>query len=116
MNRTLFFLHASMEQGDGIVSSVWDKAAAPGAQGIAAVDQAFPLDQNFGLFTVKNWNQKPPLIKEYRDAPDYLKVHIRHLREKLGDDAQNPRFIFTERSKGYRFAGLPGPEQDSSAK
>lgn len=41
---------------------------------------------------------------EYRDAPDYLKVHIRHLREKLGDDAQNPRFIFTERSKGYRLA------------
>ncbi len=42
---------------------------------------------------------------EYRDAQDYLKVHIRHLREKLGDDAQNPRFIFTERSKGYRFVG-----------
>jgi len=42
---------------------------------------------------------------EYRDAPDYLKVHIRHLREKLGDDAQNPSFIFTERGKGYRFVG-----------
>ena len=42
---------------------------------------------------------------EYRDALEYLKVHVRHLREKLGDDAQNPRFIFTERSKGYRFAG-----------
>ncbi len=66
----LFFLHASMEQGDGIVSSVWDKAAAPGAQGINAVDQAFPLDDNFDDFTVKNWNEKPPLIKEYRDAPD----------------------------------------------
>lgn len=44
---------------------------------------------------------------EYRNDIDYLKVHIRHLREKLGDDAQNPRFIFTERSKGYRFAGAP---------
>lgn len=42
---------------------------------------------------------------EYRNDIDYLKVHVRHLREKLGDDAQNPRFIFTERSKGYRFAG-----------
>jgi DNA-binding response OmpR family regulator len=41
---------------------------------------------------------------EYRDAQEYLKVHIRHLREKLGDDAQNPRYIFTERSKGYRLA------------
>jgi DNA-binding response OmpR family regulator len=44
---------------------------------------------------------------EYRNDIDYLKVHIRHLREKLRDDAQNPRFIFTERSKGYRFAGTP---------
>ncbi len=44
---------------------------------------------------------------QYQDALEYLKVHVRHLREKLGDDAQNPRFIFTERSKGYRFAALP---------
>ena len=44
---------------------------------------------------------------EYHNDFDYLKVHIRHLREKLSDDAQNPRFIFTERSKGYRFAGAP---------
>jgi DNA-binding response OmpR family regulator len=44
---------------------------------------------------------------QYQDALEYLKVHIRHLREKLGDDAQNPRFIYTERSKGYRFTALP---------
>lgn len=47
---------------------------------------------------------------EYRNDFDYLKVHVRHLREKLSDDAQNPRFIFTERSKGYRFAGAPESE------
>jgi two-component system alkaline phosphatase synthesis response regulator PhoP len=29
-------------------------------------------------------------------------VHIRHLREKLGDDAANPRFIETVRGVGYR--------------
>ncbi len=44
---------------------------------------------------------------EYHNDFDYLKVHVRHLREKLRDDAQNPRFIFTERSKGYCFAGTP---------
>jgi two-component system KDP operon response regulator KdpE len=44
---------------------------------------------------------------EYQDAIEYLKVHVRHLREKLHDDAQNPHFIFTERSKGYRFAAVP---------
>jgi DNA-binding response OmpR family regulator len=32
-----------------------------------------------------------------------LKVHIARLRDKLGDDAHNPRYIFTERGLGYRF-------------
>jgi DNA-binding response OmpR family regulator len=31
-----------------------------------------------------------------------LKVHIARLRQKLGDDAHNPRYIFTERGLGYR--------------
>ncbi|MCX8007633.1 MAG: response regulator transcription factor [Coriobacteriia bacterium] len=30
-------------------------------------------------------------------------VHVRHIREKLGDDAANPRFIETIRGVGYRF-------------
>lgn len=30
-------------------------------------------------------------------------VHVRHLREKLGDDAARPRFIETIRGVGYRF-------------
>jgi len=28
-------------------------------------------------------------------------VHIRHLREKIGDDAQNPRFIKNVWGVGY---------------
>ena len=39
---------------------------------------------------------------EYADATDYLKVHVMHLRKKLGDDASNPLIIMTERSMGYR--------------
>jgi DNA-binding response OmpR family regulator len=31
-----------------------------------------------------------------------LKVHIARLRQKLGDDAHNPRYVFTERGLGYR--------------
>jgi two-component system, OmpR family, alkaline phosphatase synthesis response regulator PhoP len=57
-----------------------------------------------GFLLTKVWGP------EYRNDFDYLKVHVRHLREKLSDDAQNPRFIFTERSKGYRFAGAPESE------
>jgi DNA-binding response OmpR family regulator len=39
---------------------------------------------------------------EYADATDYLKVHVMHLRKKLGDDANNPSIIVTERSVGYK--------------
>lgn len=34
---------------------------------------------------------------------NYLRIHTQHLREKLKDDALNPRFIMTEPGIGYRF-------------
>ncbi|MPL86088.1 KDP operon transcriptional regulatory protein KdpE [bioreactor metagenome] len=34
----------------------------------------------------------------------YLRVYIRQLRAKLGDDAADPRWIFTEPGVGYRLA------------
>jgi two-component system alkaline phosphatase synthesis response regulator PhoP len=34
-------------------------------------------------------------------------VHIRSLRQRLGDDAGQPRFIGTVRGVGYRFLGDP---------
>jgi two-component system KDP operon response regulator KdpE len=37
----------------------------------------------------------------------YLRVYIRQLRQKLGDDATNPRFIATEPGIGYRFLDAP---------
>jgi len=38
---------------------------------------------------------------DYVDARG-IDVHVRHLREKLGDDAAAPRFVETVRSVGYR--------------
>lgn len=35
----------------------------------------------------------------------YLRVHIGHLRQKLGDDPAAPRFIATEPGVGYRLIG-----------
>ncbi len=39
----------------------------------------------------------------HADDSQYLRVYIRQLRQKLGDDASNPRFIATEPGIGYRF-------------
>jgi DNA-binding response OmpR family regulator len=38
----------------------------------------------------------------FRD-PRTIDVHIRHLREKLEQDAKDPEFLFTVRGVGYRF-------------
>ncbi len=41
-----------------------------------------------------------------------IDVHVSHLRQKLGDDPRNPRFIKTVRSVGYSFIGAEQrPEQ-----
>ncbi len=39
----------------------------------------------------------------YVDARDLLRVHIQHLRQKLGDNAETPSIITTEHGIGYKF-------------
>jgi two-component system KDP operon response regulator KdpE len=39
------------------------------------------------------------------DQAQYLRVHIGNLRQKLGDDPAQPKFILTEPGVGYRFLG-----------
>ncbi len=41
---------------------------------------------------------------EYVDEVHYLRVFVRRLRQKLGDDADHPRYIQTDWHTGYRFA------------
>jgi two-component system KDP operon response regulator KdpE len=50
-----------------------------------------------GTLLAKVWG------REYVDEVDYIRVYIRRLREKLGDDSDHPRYIQTERGLGYRF-------------
>ena len=42
--------------------------------------------------------------KAHAEDSQYLRVFIRQLRAKIGDDAGNPRYIFTEPGVGYRFS------------
>jgi len=39
----------------------------------------------------------------YTDARDLLRVHIQHLRQKLGDNTETPNVIVTEHGMGYKF-------------
>jgi len=50
-----------------------------------------------GTLLAKVWG------REYIDEVDYIRVYIRRLRDKLGDDPEQPRYIRTERGLGYRF-------------
>ena len=50
-----------------------------------------------GTLLAKVWG------REYLDEVDYLRVYVRRLRDKLGDDSDHPRYIRTERGLGYRF-------------
>jgi DNA-binding response OmpR family regulator len=47
--------------------------------------------------------------EDERVGPAYLKTYISRLRHKLGDQADHPHYILTERGTGYRFARLPAP-------
>ena len=60
-----------------------------------------------GTLLAKVWG------REYVDEVDYIRVYIRRLREKLGDDPEHPRYIQTERRLGYRFlAPQEAPPRD----
>jgi two-component system KDP operon response regulator KdpE len=50
-----------------------------------------------GTLLAKVWG------RDYVDEVDYLRVYVRRLRDKLGDDPEKPRYIRTERGLGYRF-------------
>ncbi|HET7026300.1 MAG TPA: response regulator transcription factor [Candidatus Limnocylindrales bacterium] len=44
-----------------------------------------------------------------------IDVHVRRLRDKLGDDPERPRFIATVRGVGYRAAPVPAPPSSAAS-
>lgn len=53
----VFFFSGSIDLGDDLVKAIWNRAAAPGPDGIYAVDEVMPLSEHFPRFTVRNWNR-----------------------------------------------------------
>lgn len=73
-----------------------------------------PLEFSILLYLVENRGRVVPVEDLFRavwgedfmsSSSNTVMVHIRHLREKLGDDAQNPRFIKNIWGVGYTIEG-----------
>jgi DNA-binding response OmpR family regulator len=44
---------------------------------------------------------------DYDENPDMLRVHFRHLRQKIEDDPKNPKYLVTVMNVGYRLVVSP---------
>ena len=72
-----------------------------------------PIEYNLLYYLVLNVNtvltHRALLEKvwgeEYIDSPEYLKVYIQRLRNKLEEDPANPQLFINERGTGYKFIG-----------
>ena len=60
------------------------------------------LVQNAGKVVTHGQLLREVWGKRSGEQGHYLRVYMQHVRQKLGDDALNPRFIITETGIGYR--------------
>jgi two-component system KDP operon response regulator KdpE len=65
------------------------------------------LATNAGKLLTHGWLLHRVWGPAYESEAQYLRVFIRQLRKKLGDDATRPRFILTEPGLGYRWKPDP---------
>jgi len=64
---------------------------------------------NPGKLLTHRWLLQRVWGPAYGDESTYLRVYVRQLRQKLGDDATAPRLIATEPGVGYRWLPEPDP-------
>lgn len=67
-------------------------------------DLLWVLASNAGRLVTQGMALEHVWGKAHSEDSQYLRVFVRQLRAKIGDDAGNPRYIFTEPGVGYRFA------------
>jgi two-component system, OmpR family, KDP operon response regulator KdpE len=68
------------------------------------------LATNAGKLLTHGWLLHRVWGPAYESEAQYLRVFIRQLRRKLGDDAIRPRFILTEPGLGYRWKPDGSPD------
>ena len=66
--------------------------------------------RNPGKLLTQQWLLRHVWGPGYVSETNYLRVYVRQLRIKLGDDATAPRFIQTEPGLGYRW--IPEPDAE----
>jgi two-component system, OmpR family, KDP operon response regulator KdpE len=72
-----------------------------------------PTEFNLLVYLMKNTGKVLPhraILQhvwgpEYGEEPEYLRVYIGRLRQKIEIDPLHPRYLYTERGIGYRFDG-----------
>jgi two-component system KDP operon response regulator KdpE len=62
---------------------------------------------NPGKLLTHGWLLRRVWGPGYGDESNYLRVYVRQLRRKLGDEAGAPRLISTEPGIGYRWISEP---------
>jgi two-component system KDP operon response regulator KdpE len=67
------------------------------------------LATNPGKLLTHRWLLSRVWGPGYGDESHYLRVYVRQLRKKLGDDPGRPRYIVTESGLGYRWKPDPDP-------
>ena len=72
-------------------------------------DMLWMLASNAGRLVTQSMILSTLWGPAHAEDSQYLRVFIRQLRAKLGDDAANPRYIMTEPGVGYRFIASNEP-------
>jgi two-component system, OmpR family, KDP operon response regulator KdpE len=69
---------------------------------------------NPGKLLTHSWLLRRVWGYGYGEESHYLRIYVRQLRRKLGDEAAAPRYIATEPGMGYRWIHEPTGEPDPS--
>ena len=69
------------------------------------------MARNPGKLLTHSWLLRKVWGPGYGSESNYLRLYVRQLRQKLGDEPSQPRWITTEPGVGYRWLPEPTSEQ-----